>query len=205
MIQAKSFFAGMFICFVLFIATATKNLASAPTIVETEIFKINESSSFSEKISDSDENNQKQINCMAENLYFEGRGEPLLGQIAINNVVMNRVNDPSKRFGNTPCEVISQITFNKKKKKVCQFSWKCEGNKKIKNQEKFLALKALSHYTYYGAFEDVTEGSKFYHAIYVNPKWNLQKVTKIGQHIFYREYDKEVKTDERNLKNEKFM
>lgn len=198
MIQVKSFFAGIFVCLALFITTAAKN-----SVIENE----NELIQTDEQVKVSSVNTEdyNQIKCMAENLYFEARGEPLLGQIAVNNVVMNRVNDPQKRFGNTPCEVINQITYNKRKKKVCQFSWKCEGNKKIKNQEKFLALKALSHYTYYGAFEDVTEGAKFYHATYVNPKWNLQKVTKIGQHIFYREYDKEAKNNERNFKNEKFM
>ena len=199
MIQAKSFFAGMFICFVLFIATATKNFDST-----VEPTKSDYAENLIKKI-EIDPADQKQIYCMAENLYFEARGEPLLGQIAVNNVVMNRVNDPGKRFGNNPCEVISQITINKRKKKVCQFSWKCEGNKKVKNQEKFLALKSLSYYTYFGAFQDVTEGAKFYHATYVNPKWNLQRVTKIGQHIFYREYDKEVKNNEHNVKNEKFM
>lgn len=182
----KTFFLGTFLCCVLLFTTALKN-----SFGDDSVGLINPESEFvSKPIAEANQFDLKQIQCMAENLYFEARGEPLLGQIAVNNVVMNRVNDPQKRFGNTPCEVISQITFNKKKKKVCQFSWKCEGNKKIRNYEKFLALKNLSHYTYYGAFDDVTEGSKFYHATYVNPKWNLKKVTKIGQHIFYREPDK---------------
>lgn len=198
MIQAKSFFAGMFICFVLFAATAMKNISFNKN--ETNILHSQEH--IEKQISEVDQNMLKQIHCMAENLYFEARGEPLLGQIAVNNVVMNRVNDPAKRFGNTPCEVISQITFNKRKKKVCQFSWKCERNKIIKDHEKFLALKNLSRYTYNGALEDVTQGAKFYHATYVNPKWNLERVTKIGQHIFYREYKKEAKRNELNVKNE---
>lgn len=200
MIQVKSFFAGMFVCLALFITTAAKNSVDES---ETNIVQI-ETNSKSE-ISEINQYDSKQINCLAENLYFEARGESLLGQIAVNNVVMNRVNDPAKRFGSTPCDVINQITLNKRKQKVCQFSWKCERNKKIKDQQKFIALKTVSHYTYYGAFQDVTNGSKFYHAIYVNPKWNLEKVTKIGQHIFYREYEREVKNNEYNVKNEKLM
>lgn len=198
MIQAKSFFAGMLVCFIFFVATAMKNASFNEN--QTSLFHPDEN--IEKQISEIDENVLKQIHCMAENLYFEARGEPRLGQIAVNNVVMNRVNDPAKRFGNTPCEVISQITFNKRKKKVCQFSWKCEKNKIIRDHEKFLALKNLSHYTYNGAFEDITKGAKFYHATYVNPKWNLERVTKIGQHIFYREYNREVKRNEHNVKNE---
>ena len=132
------------------------------------------------------EYHSQQVQCMAENTYFEARGEPLLGQIAVNNVVMNRLNDPKKRFGTTPCEVIKQITYNKKKQKVCQFSWRCEKNRKIRNYEQFLEIKTLVEQVYIGFHGDVTNGAKYYHATYVNPKWNLTRITKIGQHIFYR-------------------
>lgn len=188
MMILRNFFVGLLLCLVLFFISAVKN--SFAETSETEVAMIHPDQVIDKEISEVSEYDLRQIHCMAENLYFEARGEPTLGQIAVNNVVMNRVNDPQKRFGNNPCEVISQITFNKNKKKVCQFSWKCEGNKKIKNHEKFLVLKTLSQYTYFGAFDDVTEGSKFYHATYVNPRWNLKKVTKIGQHVFYREPDK---------------
>lgn len=185
----KTFFLGLSVCGVLLFTTAAKNVSfSSETKSELDLISIEKNSSTA--VAEYSATDMKQIRCMAENLYFEARGEPLLGKIAVNNVVMNRVNDPQGRFGKTPCDVINQITYNKRKQKVCQFSWKCEKNKVITNQQKFVDLMTLSHYTYYGAFEDVTEGSKFYHATYVNPRWNLKKVTKIGQHIFYREPDK---------------
>ena len=46
------------------------------------------------------------IHCMAEAIYFESRGEPLLGQIAVGNVILNRVS--SNRFPNTICKVVHQ-------------------------------------------------------------------------------------------------
>lgn len=132
------------------------------------------------------EYHSQQVQCMAENTYFEARGEPLLGQIAVNNVVMNRLNDPQKRFGSTPCEVIKQITYNKKKQKVCQFSWRCEKNRRIKNYEQFAEIKSIAEQVYMGFHGDVTKGAKYYHATYVNPNWNLRRIIQIGQHIFYR-------------------
>jgi spore germination cell wall hydrolase CwlJ-like protein len=132
------------------------------------------------------EYHSEQIQCMAENTYFEARGEPLLGQIAVNNVVLNRFNDPQKRFGNSPCEVIKQVTYNKKKRKVCQFSWRCEKNKIIKNYEKFAEVKSVAEQVYIGFHGDVTYGAKYYHANYVSPNWNLRKLIQIGQHIFYK-------------------
>ena len=132
------------------------------------------------------EYHSQQIQCMAENTYFEARGEPIIGQIAVNNVVLNRLNDPQKRFGHSPCEVIKQITYNKKKQKVCQFSWRCEKNKVIRNYEQFSQIKLLVEQVYIGFHGDVTNGAKYYHATYVNPKWNLRKLIQIGQHIFYK-------------------
>ena len=67
---------------------------------------------------------KRQIACMAENTYFEAGHEPVKGRIAVNNVVLNRVKDD--RFPDSPCAVINQRTGG-----VCQFSWKCEGGKRI--------------------------------------------------------------------------
>jgi len=99
---------------------------------------------------------KRQIQCLAENAYFEAGNQSTKGKIAVTNVVMNRVED--KRFPKTPCGVVYQRT-----KRVCQFSWVCLGN-----------------------IGDVTKGAKFYHANYVSPGWNLRRVITIGDHIFYR-------------------
>ena len=122
---------------------------------------------------------RQQIQCMAENTYFEAGHEPIAGRIAVNNVVLNRVRD--NRFPKTPCGVINQ-----RSRGVCQFSWKCEGHKRIGDRAAFAAAKQIAEHVYLGNYGDVTGGSKFYHAYYVNPHWRLARVTRIGAHIFYR-------------------
>ena len=124
---------------------------------------------------------KKQIQCMAENTYFEAGHEPYKGRIAVNNVVLNRAKD--KRFPKTPCGVINQRTA-----RVCQFSWKCEGGKRIRDNAAFAKAKEIAEHVYLGNYGDVTRGAQFYHADYVSPSWGrvFARTTKIGAHIFYR-------------------
>ena len=124
---------------------------------------------------------KQQIRCMAENTYFEAGHEPTKGKIAVNNVVLNRVKD--KRFPKTPCAVIEQRT-----KRVCQFSWKCEGGKRIADMSAYRKATKIAEDVYLGNYGDVTKGAKFYHADYVSPSWGrvFNRTTKIGAHIFYR-------------------
>lgn len=124
---------------------------------------------------------QQQIKCMAENTYFEAAHEPYKGRIAVNNVVLNRVKDD--RFPKTPCAVINQ-----RARGVCQFSWKCEGGKRIRDMEAYRKAKEIAENVYLGNYKDVTKGAQFYHADYVSPRWGrvFDRTTKIGAHIFYR-------------------
>lgn len=123
---------------------------------------------------------KQQIQCMATNTYFEAGHEPVKGRIAVNNVVMNRAND--KRFPSTPCGVINQ-----KARGVCQFSWKCEGGKRIQDWAAYRKAKEIAEHVYLGNYKDVTGGAQFYHADYVKPSWArvFDRTTKIGAHIFY--------------------
>ena len=91
--------------------------------------------------------NEQELQCMAQNIYFEGRAEPMVGKIAIGHVVMNRIED--KNFPKTICEVVHQgpVRESWKTKKDptlakqdrvfyprrdrCQFSWWCDGKKDI--------------------------------------------------------------------------
>jgi len=127
------------------------------------------------------QHDRQQIKCMAENTYFEAAHEPYKGRIAVNNVVLNRVKD--KRFPKTPCAVINQ-----KARGVCQFSWKCEGGKRIGDMAAYRKAKEIAEDVYLGNYGDVTKGAKFYHADYVSPSWGrvFDRTIKIGAHIFYR-------------------
>jgi spore germination cell wall hydrolase CwlJ-like protein len=145
---------------------------------------------------------QKQIECLAENIYFEARNEPLQGQYAVAFVTMNRVN--SSYFPDTICDVVKQKTKVESignKRVVCQFSWWCEETPKYistnnvlteTNNMKYneIVKVAINFYVNYEKLEDPTKGALFYHADYVSPNWkNLQKVTQIGRHIFYERKD----------------
>lgn len=123
---------------------------------------------------------RNQIRCIAENIYFEAGNQTERGMIAVTNVVFNRMNDAKDRFPDTPCAVIHQ-----KYRGVCQFSWVCNKKRKIRNPEVFRRAMALAERAWAEGLVDVTRGSKFYHANYVNPNWKLAKMTRIGAHIFY--------------------
>ena len=131
--------------------------------------------------------------CMAFNIYHEARNESMLGQIAVGQVVMNRVWD--KRFPNTVCEVVTEaVTYKGTNKPVlhkCQFSWYCDGAKDDVNKDS----KAWRYSLEYASIVlsgrivlDVTEGATHYHATYVRPAWARTKTrtTRIDRHIFYR-------------------
>jgi len=122
---------------------------------------------------------KRQIQCLAENAYFEAGNQSIKGKIAVTNVVMNRVED--KRFPKTPCSVVHQRT-----KRVCQFSWVCEGKRRIHSMAQYADARKAAEQVYLGNIGDNTKGAKFYHAYYVNPRWNLRRVVTIGDHIFYR-------------------
>lgn len=156
-------------------AKPTPTEISTPVVIEKEVSPEEVASKI--RITTHDE---RQIQCLARNAYFEAGNQTNKGMIAVTNVVMNRVEDG--RFPQTPCAVIHQRT-----RRVCQFSWVCEGKKSVRNMEVFRRARAAAERVYLEEAPDVTHGSLFYHANYVNPRWNLQRVTRIGAHIFYRD------------------
>jgi spore germination cell wall hydrolase CwlJ-like protein len=134
---------------------------------------------------------QKQVDCLAENIYFESAYEPFDGRVAVALVTLNRVNDP--RYPNNICDVVKQktrIVSIGDKRIVCQFSWYCEQGKHIGNIKAYNEANkiALHVYVNYEQLKDLTHGALFYHADYVNPRWRgLEKTVVIGRHIFYKE------------------
>lgn len=123
--------------------------------------------------------------CLATAIYFEARGEAYRGQVAVAQVVLNRVNH--KAYPNTVCGVVFQ---NQSRRNACQFSFACDGipetvhDKKSWAQAEEIAKKVTSGEIYLTNVANATH----YHATYVYPHWapRLKRMTKIGQHIFYR-------------------
>ena len=129
-------------------------------------------------------NDKKQISCLAENAYYEARGEPKRGIIAVNNVVLNRTKQADK-FGRTPCEVIYKKANNN-----CAFSWVCDDTiDDKKNPAVYQAVYKISENVYLENVSDVTGGATYFHAATITRKvWsNVKKTKQIGNQIFYRE------------------
>ena len=131
--------------------------------------------------------------CMAVNLYHEAGNQSMIGQMAVGQVVLNRVAD--KRFPNTICEVVKQaVTYKKSDKPIrwkCQFTWYCDGKKDEPDFDSRTWRLALDHASILinkTILLDVTEGATHYHATYVRPAWAKTKTrtTRIDRHIFYR-------------------
>lgn len=129
---------------------------------------------------------ERQLVCLAKNIYFEAAQEPFEGKVAVAQVTMNRVE--SGKYPNDVCEVVFQKNFFYDKV-VCQFSWYCESGPKIPKSA-----------THYGESMEVAKkvllenyrlsslkNAFYYHADYINPRWNKPKITQIGRHIFYGE------------------
>jgi len=135
---------------------------------------------------------QKQVDCLAQNIYFEAAHESKDGQVAVALVTLNRL--ASGNYGSDVCSVVTQKT-NNNGSTVCQFSWVCQtiftnklltiGDTLLYNNIRDLAVYVLMNYE---VIEDNTKGATYYHADYVDPQWGLPKTIKIGRHIFYKKY-----------------
>ena len=137
-----------------------------------------------------------EVECLAKNIYFEGRGETVKGQIAIAQVTANRVK--SKNFPDTFCEVVKQgptsTWYLVEKYKVvpllhkCQFSWYCDGKSDTPTDLwSWGRAINIAVNTMNGKYEDPTNGSMWYHNNTVKPNWQqLALVSKIDHHVFYR-------------------
>ena len=133
------------------------------------------------------EDKLRQLDCLTRNIYWEAASEPFEGKVAVAQVTLNRVEDG--RFANTVCGVVYQKNVFYEKV-VCQFSWFCEGNHKIKavyqpmwKESELVAKKVLLENFRLPSMKNAL----YYHADYVNPNWRKPKIDQIGRHIFYGE------------------
>lgn len=137
---------------------------------------------------------QRDVKCLAYNIYYEANNQPLEGRIAIWNVTHNRIKSP--QFANSVCGVVYDKSYRKDGTPYCEFSWAkptkgkyCTHSGKKPSREAYkkikeLAENVLSHNEY-----DKTNGALFYHADYINGGWfkrNLTYIKQIGTHKFYK-------------------
>ena len=124
------------------------------------------------------------LRCMALNIYFEARGEPFLGKIAVGHVVLNRI--AHRRYPSNACAVIQQ--GGERRRHRCQFSWWCDGRSdKPRDDAAWREAIFVAMLIHRGATKDPTGGALWYHADSVDPIWSrgMMRFAKIGRHIFY--------------------
>lgn len=131
---------------------------------------------------------ERQLDCLAMNIYREAGYENFEGKVAVAQVTLNRVAHPD--FPKDVCAVVHQKSVIMDKV-VCQFSWHCDSATKA---------RPVNQYAYRESYEvakkvllenfrlDVMKNALYYHADYVNPRWPLEKIGKIGNHIFYSDH-----------------
>ena len=128
---------------------------------------------------------EQQLGCLAKNIYHEAANEPFEGKVAVAQVTLNRA--ASGQFPDDVCKVIYQK--NKFYEKViCQFSWYCDRTVKFRpvNQAAYDESMAVAKKVLLEGFRlPGLKNALYYHASYIDPKWNRKRIAKIGQHIFY--------------------
>jgi len=129
---------------------------------------------------------EKQLTCLAQNIYHEAGYEPFEGKVAVAQVVINRTKSGS--FPDDICKTVQQKTIIDGKS-ICQFSWLCENPAFLKpvnpaafNESMAVAKKVLLE----GFRLDSLKDALYYHNDQVHPSWNKQKVAVIGHHTFYK-------------------
>ena len=131
---------------------------------------------------------ERQLACLARNVFYEANGEPMAGQMAVAQVTVNRAK--SGLFPNDLCAVVAQTTVVEGDR-VCQFSWYCDSrfNKsKVvdKNSSSYIAAKKVLVDGQHVA--KIDQDVMWFHedSIKVNPRWPHKVATKIGNHVFYK-------------------
>jgi N-acetylmuramoyl-L-alanine amidase len=130
--------------------------------------------------------------CLSLNIYYEARNQPLRGQMAVAEVVLNRVEDDN--FPDTICKVVMEgPTYSWKPdfpiRNKCQFSWYCDGKSDTPTEvlawgtSVVVAENILANVP-----PKLLDGATHYHSTSVNPFWAKDKifVKRIGDHLFYK-------------------
>ena len=130
---------------------------------------------------------ERQLDCLAKNIYHEAAGEPFEGKVAVAQVTMNRAE--SGKFPSDVCAVVYQKNVFYEKV-VCQFSWYCQngGRPPIRSTAMYDESYKVAKKVLLEDFRlDIMKDALYYHADYVSPGWKLPRIEKIGRHIFYGE------------------
>ena len=154
---------------------------------------------------------EREVQCLARNIFYESASEPVEGKVAVGLVTLNRTADP--RFPSDVCGVVRQKTVLTRTKTVvkevsgilgpkkvqetktvetpvCQFSWTCHKVKKPREDDpRWIESQQVARELADGGYEHYRvkyADAKHFHATYVKPGWKLERVSRVGNHIFYK-------------------
>jgi spore germination cell wall hydrolase CwlJ-like protein len=124
----------------------------------------------------------QEISCLAQTIYYESRGEPAGGMLAVGHVVLNRSRDPS--FPRGICAVVHQRSRDGR----CQFTFACDSRSRRANSgPDWVQSVALAKEIYYGRTADPTGGALWFQQASVRAGWapGVRRTARIGHHVFY--------------------
>ncbi|CAN5130429.1 hypothetical protein BH09PSE3_BH09PSE3_21340 [soil metagenome] len=148
----------------------------APTVVPTIQIPPASLATLVDRYSDDDAAVDGELNCLANAVYFESKGEPLAGQLAVAKVVMNR--SKSGRFAPTICGVVKQPS---------QFSFvRGGGFPAVRSDSMWRKAVGVAQVAMKGLFASPAPDALYFHAKRVAPRWGKRQVASVGNHIFYR-------------------
>ena len=122
--------------------------------------------------------------CLTQAIYYEARNQSLAGQMAVADVVLNRVE--ARRYPGDVCGVVFQ---GSERRTGCQFSFTCDGSMEGRIDRRAMTRARTVATAVLGGFRlDLTDGATNYHANYVSPYWapTLAQTAQVGDHLFYR-------------------
>ncbi len=122
----------------------------------------------------------RQMECLALAVYWEARSQPLNAQVAVAQVVLNRVEDG--RFRSDICGVVFQ-----RDSRGCQFTWVCNNATRRPRDRHSWEIAQYAAYLAVFDYIDMVEGALFFHDVSVRRWPHLERTARIGELIFYRE------------------
>ena len=152
-----------------------------PEQPEAPVFEPSNAASLRELVTQMGEGEtiSREMHCLAQAVYFESRGEPLTGQLAVARVVINRASHAT--FPDDYCSVVTQRA---------QFSFVRGGRIPEPNKatSAWSRAKAIARIAHRGMWDSEAKDSLYFHATYVRPRWanRMQARATIDRHIFYR-------------------
>ena len=130
---------------------------------------------------------ESDLQCLAENIYFEARGESLDGQYAVAEVTLNRTR--AQNFPHTVCSVVHEMRWDPSRRRmVADFSWTELGALSPDEGPAWKRAMKVANAAYDDLHDPIVPGALFYHSTRVRPGWARTRtaIATIGNHVFYR-------------------